>query len=289
MDSAFTGAGTPAINRRVGKGSSTFHISKNLSTFWTNFYPDIPTPDDVFPDDDEGLDVLDDTLSQEDTDDSPDDQDDDASSEVSNISAQWGEDFMSVIPLKFKLLPGKLHLLNPKIHRLPADSTYTETPVNTVIPIMLRSSEGEWYFNTLKKGIHLPRPKDAPALFRTTKPSPLMDTVVNTWVENGLLVPSPNFKYAQPMFLVPKQDKQVRPIIDYSEWTPFIKAPRFSLLTAGSAIRKILLDNLMVKIDLRSGFHQLPLARSTFNHNGICYRGTKYSLTRLPTAPQSTK
>lgn len=233
MDSAFTGAGTPAINRRVGKGSSTIHISKNLSTFWTNFNPDIPTPDDVFPDDDEGLNVLrwrsapwcvdnweDDTLSQEDTDDSPDDQDDDASSEVSDISAQWGEDFMSGNPLKFKLLPGKLHLLNPKIHRLPADSTYTETPVNTVIPIRLRSSDGEWYFNTLKKGIHLPRPKDAPALFRTTKPSPLMVIVVNTWVENGLLVPNPNLKYAQPMFLVPKQDKQVRPIIDYSEWTP---------------------------------------------------------------------
>lgn len=38
----------------------------------------------------------------------------------------------------------------------------------------------------------------------------------------------------------------------------------------------------MVMIDLRSGFHQLPLARSTYNHNGICYKGTKYSLTRLP-------
>lgn len=57
---------------------------------------------------------------------------------------------------------------------------------------------------------------------------------------------------------------------------------KFSLLTAGSAIRKIPLGNLMIKLDLKSGFHQLPLATSSFNHNGICYRGIKYSLPRLP-------
>lgn len=84
------------------------------------------------------------------------------------------------------------------------------------------------------------------------------------------------------MFLDTKPDNQVRPIIDYSAWTPFIKAPHLSLLTAGSAIRKIPLGNLMIKIDLKSGFHQLPLAKSSYNHNGICYRGQKYSLTRLP-------
>lgn len=33
---------------------------------------------------------------------------------------------------------------------------------------------------------------------------------------------------------------------------------------------------------MRSGFLQLSLARFSFDHNGTCYRGTKYSLTRLP-------
>lgn len=84
------------------------------------------------------------------------------------------------------------------------------------------------------------------------------------------------------MFLVPKPDDQVRPIIDYSEWTPYIKASHFSLLTAGSAIRKIPLGNVMIKIYLRSGFHQLPLSKDSFNHNCICYKGQKFSLTRLP-------
>lgn len=109
-----------------------------------------------------------------------------------------------------------------------------------------------------------------------------MDVVINKWIDNGLLVPNPTLKFAQPMFLVPKPDNKVRPIVDYSEWTEFITAPKFSLLSAGEAIRNIPLGNNMIKLDLKSGFHQLPLAKTSFNHNGICYKNTKYSLTRLP-------
>lgn len=126
---------------------------------------------------------------------------------------------MSGIPLKLKLLPGKIHLLNPKVHKLPAHCVYNETKVPTATPIRLRSRDEEWYFKSLSKGVHLPRPHNNTALFIKTKQSPLMDTVVNKWIENGLLVPNPQLKYTQPMFLVPKPDDQVRPIIDYSEWT----------------------------------------------------------------------
>lgn len=38
----------------------------------------------------------------------------------------------------------------------------------------------------------------------------------------------------------------------------------------------------MIQLDLKAGFHQLPLAESSHNHNGICYKGVRYSLTRLP-------
>lgn len=205
-------------------------INTNLSSFWTSFNPDLdlPTPDDIFPDDDVGLDELrwrsapwgqdnwEDT--EEDSDDTPTedehDGDNDTVSQASNISAASTEDnLMSGIPLKLKILPGKIHLLNPKVHRLPKDSVYSETKVSTATLIRLRSPEGEWYYNTLRNGIHLPRPKDAPPLFRNTKPSQLMDTVVDKWLENGLLVPNPQLKYAQPMCLVPKPDSQVRPII----------------------------------------------------------------------------
>lgn len=106
---------------------------------------------------------------------------------------------------------------NRKVHRLPPGSSYDEAKVPMAFPINLRNKEGMWYHKTLSEGVHLPRPKDAPKIFRKTKPSALMDTVVNTWIDNGLLVENPSLKFAQPMFLVPKPDNKVRPIIDYSE------------------------------------------------------------------------
>lgn len=182
-------------------------INNNLSDFWTTLNPnlDLPTPDDIFPKDDIGLDELHwrsapwGEYNWEDTEDDPEDtqsdgepdEDDDTPSQASDISATSAEDnIMSGIPLKLKLLPGKIHLLNPKVHRLPQNSVYNETKIPTATPIKLRSPEVEWYYNILRNGIHLPRPKDAPPLFRNTKPSLLMDTVVKKWIENGLLVPN---------------------------------------------------------------------------------------------------
>lgn len=94
-------------------------------------------------------------------------------------------------------------------------------------------------------------------------------------------------KFAQAMFLVPKPEGKIRPIIDYSPWTQYIIAPRFSLLSAGSVIRRIPLGNLMIEVDLGSGFHLIPLAKSSYNHNGISYKGTKYSHHQTPHGPRS--
>lgn len=191
-------------------------------------------------------------------------------------------DDTSGVPIRLKLLPGQLHLLQPRVHKIDTNSVYSDIKVNTARPIKLDSPDGDWYFSTLRDGAHLPRPFNAPKICKVTKPSKLMDSVVQTWLENGLLVPNPNLKYAQVIFLEPKPDNKIRPIIDYSPWTKFIIAPHFSLLTAGAAIRKIPLGNLMIKVDLTSGFHQIPLAKSSYKHNGISYTSTKYSLTRLP-------
>lgn len=75
----------------------------------------------------------------------------------------------------------------------------------------------------------------------------------------GLLTPNPNLKYAMPIFLVPKPDNGVRPIIDYSLWTEYIVIPYFSLKSAGEAVREIPPGSYLVKIDLKTGFNQIPL------------------------------
>lgn len=130
-------------------GTSTADIiNNNLSDFWTSFNPDLdlPTPDVIFPDDNVGLDEMrwrsapwgqddwDNTEDESDdttAEDTPDDDDDTASHASDNWTASVNDNLMSGIPLKLKLLPGKIHLLNPKVHRLPKDSTYGETKVST--------------------------------------------------------------------------------------------------------------------------------------------------------------
>lgn len=91
-----------------------------------------------------------------------------------------------------------------------------------------------------------------------------------------------NVVCAFPLFAVPKPDGTVRPILDLSQWTPYINTPKFSLLDAGAALRSIQPNSYLVKIDLKSGFFQLGITLRTQKFIGIYYRGTKYRMTRLP-------
>lgn len=105
-----------------------------------------------------------------------------------------------------------------------------------------------------------------------------MDRVVAAWKGAGLLVPFPRFKHAMPMFAVPKPDWGIRPIIDYSPWTMYIKTPRFSLLTAGKALRQIPLGSFLIKVDLKSCFHQLKVNPAHYPFNGIFYGAKNWPL-----------
>lgn len=142
---------------------------------------------------------------------------------------------MSGAPLHVRVQPGLVHLINPDVHRIGADAIVTDPGVDT--PFALRYAD--WYERTVKFGIRLPRPVNAPAVFRVTRPSAVMDRVVTAWKAGGLLVPNPNLKFPMPMFLVPKPNGEVRSITDYSTWTEFIITPKFSLKTAGEASRLI--------------------------------------------------
>lgn len=123
---------------------------------------------------------------------------------------------MSGAPLHVRVQPGLVHLITPHVHRIGADAIVTDPVVDTPFALRLRGCDSDWYERTVKFGIRLPRPVNAPAVFRVTRPSVVMDRVVTAWKTSGLLVPNPNLKFAMPMFLVPKPNGEVRPIIDYS-------------------------------------------------------------------------
>lgn len=83
-------------------------------------------------------DTEDDDPVEDDPDENESDDSHDTASQVSDASAASVDNIMSGIPLKLKLLPGKIHLLNPKIHKSPVNSTYSETKVPTATPLKLQ-------------------------------------------------------------------------------------------------------------------------------------------------------
>lgn len=171
---------------------------------------DAPTPDDIFPYDGDGLlelrersapwgtddwevdDSLEDPPSETPTD--PDTEDElDSNASTSPQADEDIPDGTSRVHIRLRLLPEKLHLIQPQVHSLNNNSSYSATTVAR--PIKLYSQDGAWYFSTLIDGVHLPRPLTVPKIFKVTKPSKLMDSILHTWVNNGLLVPNPNLKY----------------------------------------------------------------------------------------------
>lgn len=121
---------------------------------------------------------------------------------------------ISGAPLPARLNAG-VHLLEPSRHTVADDAEIGDVFVRLPPPLRLRGLDGDWYVRTLKFGIRLPRPAGALLVFKATRSSVVMDRAIASWRAAELLVPNPDLKFTMAMFLVPKPDGGVRPIIDY--------------------------------------------------------------------------
>lgn len=197
-------------------------ISSNLTNFWAGFNPDLPDLEEPpVPLDDLsaeirlrtapwGTDKWETTIStisslQDDPPESLEEGDTTSVDTPSSIST--GGVSMSGAPLCLRIQPGQIHLIAPDVHRIGPDAVVNDPGVDTPFALRLRGCDADWYERTIKYGIRLPRPANAPAVFRITRPSAVMDRVIAAWKVAGLLVPNNNLKFAMPMFLVPKPNR----------------------------------------------------------------------------------
>lgn len=228
-------------------------------------------------DDDEGASVV--TITDSSTDE-PSVLDTSIADTVSDISSVADP---SGAPLLTRFRANAVDLLQPEVYRFDPNAQVPDQSVKPWPPLRLHMTpDSDWLYAVTSNGVNLPRPFGAPPQFIPTRPSPLMDRVVAEWLRVGLLINNSKLKSSFPLFLIPKSDGGIRVIIDYSNWTQFIITPKFSLLTAGAAIRRVPPGAYMIKIDLKAGFHQLTINPKHHHFNGILYRNKKYSLTRLP-------
>jgi hypothetical protein len=128
----------------------------------------------------------------------------------------------------------------------------------------------------------LPPPRNAPAVFITTHPTPLMDQVIERLLQAHILRPSQGIVNAFRLFLVAKPDGSARPILDLSPWTVYYKTPAMKLYSSAQVLDTLPKKAFLIKVDLKHGFSQIPVKEDHINFYGVYYRRHRYPWTRLP-------
>jgi hypothetical protein len=133
----------------------------------------------------------------------------------------------------------------------------------------------------LRFGASLLPPAWAPRIFQRTQPSALMDQVIEHLLQEGILSEERTTS-AYRSFLVAKSDSSARLIIDLSPLTPLYRVPHITLYSAARVLSTLRPTDQLIKIDLTSGFYQIPIHPNHRRFYGIYYRGRHLALTRLP-------
>jgi hypothetical protein len=150
-------------------------------------------------------------------------------------------------------------------------------PAQTSVPVPDEVANG-----ILTTGVHLPPPRDAPAVFVTTHPTELLDQVVQDLLQAGILQENNSIVNAFRLFLVAKASGAARPVFDLSPWTPFYQTPPMRLYSAAEVLVALPQNAQLIKVDLKSGFFQIPICTEYLHHYGIYYRKRRLIWTRLP-------
>jgi hypothetical protein len=108
-----------------------------------------------------------------------------------------------------------------------------------------------------------------------------MDQVVQHLKQQSILQPQ-LVAAAYRCFLVPKADRSARFVIDLSPLTTLYRVTKITLYSAARVLATIHPCDKMIKLDLSSGFFQIPLAPQHRKFYGLYYRGQQMALTRLP-------
>jgi hypothetical protein len=108
-----------------------------------------------------------------------------------------------------------------------------------------------------------------------------MDQVIADYDRQGIIVQQ-RVVNAFRCFLVAKPSGAARFIMDLSPWTAFYAAPLMRLYSAAEVLSAIPQDHFMIKLDLVSGFFQIPIKEQYQKFYSIYYRKKQYAHTRLP-------
>ena len=109
---------------------------------------------------------------------------------------------------------------------------------------------------------------------------------INKLLEDGIIRPSRS-PYNSPVWIVDKKpdslgNKQHRLVIDYRKLNSVTIADRYPIPEINEVLSQLGHNNFFSVIDLKSGFHQIPLRNSDIEKTAFSINNGKYEFTRLP-------
>ncbi len=87
----------------------------------------------------------------------------------------------------------------------------------------------------------------------------VIEEAVKEWVRLGIVVPSRS-PFSSPIVVVRKKDGSFRPCVDYRDLNDCSESMRFPLQHTKAVLERMAGMRVFGTLDLRSGFHQIPLA-----------------------------
>lgn len=113
-----------------------------------------------------------------------------------------------------------------------------------------------------------------------------VENQVKKLLNDGIIRPSRS-PFNSPVWIVPKKpdsagNKQYRMVIDYRKLNSITIADRYPIPEISEVISQLGSSNFFSVIDLKSGFHQIPLKETDIEKTAFSINNGKYEFTRLP-------
>lgn len=133
--------------------------------------------------------------------------------------------------------------------------------------------------------------KDESAVYSRYYPYPMnlkdeVEAQIKDLLDNGIIRPSRS-AYNSPIWIVPKKadascKKKYRLVIDYRKLNDATIPDKYPIPNINDILPQLSKSKFFSVIDLKSGFHQIPLKESDMKKTAFSVNNGKYEFTRLP-------
>jgi len=101
-------------------------------------------------------------------------------------------------------------------------------------------------------------------------------------LQTGTIIETDQVTNISPLGAVPKKNGKLRMILDLRRVNNYISTPRFAMEDIRKVRPLLQTGDWMTSIDLKNGFHHIPVHPRDQQHLGMCWKGKIYTWTHLP-------